>query len=146
MLPVEKLTHVESMRYGVILVKLVEEECIVMIVHEVDLSVLVLPILHIMQNIVGDGHLRNENLRGLSHHEHREIVASFILSFHVPKDSAERLLVLLVHNSFDGITRAVYSVNLVKHINNIFLRVKIRNWYHSNSRLLQELNVSFWDV
>lgn len=117
-----------------------------MVIHEVDLSVLVLPILHVMQNIVGDGDLRNENLRGLSHHEHREIVASFILSFHVPEDSAERLLVLLVHNSFDGVTRAVYSVNLVKHINNIFLRVKIRNWYHSNSRLLQELNVSFWDV
>jgi hypothetical protein len=89
MLPVEKLAHVESMGYGVILVKLVEQECLIMVIHEVYLSVLVFPILHIMQNIVGDGNLRNEYLRRLSHHEHREIVASLIVSFHVPKDRAE---------------------------------------------------------
>ena len=94
-----------------------------MVIHKVDLCVSIFPRLHVMQYIVGDGHLGNEHLRALSHHKHREVVVGLVMRFHVFQDCAERFLVLLVHYSFDRVSRAVYSVNLIQHICDIFFRV-----------------------
>ena len=89
MLPVEEFSHGESMGYGVILVKLMQQECLIMIIHKVDLSISILPRLHIMQDIVRYRYLRNENLRALTHHEHWEVVVSLIMRLHVSKNSTE---------------------------------------------------------
>lgn len=78
-----------------------------------------------MQDIIRNGNLRNENLRALAHHEHWEIIVVLIVRLHVLKNCSERFVVFLVDNSFNTITWAVDTIYLVKHVNDIFLGVKI---------------------
>jgi hypothetical protein len=99
-----------------------------------------------MENVLGNSDLGDKNLSTLTHQEHREIVILSIVVLHVLKNGRESLLILLVDYGFRTISRKINSIYLIKKLFNLLLGIEVRDRNNSYSRLLKELNVSFWDI
>jgi len=144
---VEEVTKVEGMGDRGVVLKLMEEEGILVFVQQVNLKVLVLMVFHVVQSVLHHREQLDEDLGALAHQEHWKVVGVLpVVLGNVLHDEGEGLLVLAVGHRLLAISWHVDSIDLIQDAFNRFGGVQVRDRDNSDSSLLQELNVGPWYV
>jgi len=144
---VEEVTKVEGVGDRGVVLKLMEEEGILVFVQQVNLKVLVLMVFHVVQSVLHHREQLDEDLGALAHQEHWEVVGVFpVVLGNVLHDKGEGLLVLAVGHRLLAISWHVDTIDLIQDAFNRFGGVQVRDRDNSDSSLLQELNVGPWYV
>jgi len=144
---VEEVTKVEGMGDRGVVLKLMEEEGILVFVQQVNLKVLVLMVFHVVQSVLHHREQLDEDLGALAHQEHWEVVGVLpVVLGNVLHDEGEGLLVLAVGHRLLAISWHVDTIDLIQDAFNRFGGVQVRDRDNSDSSLLQELNVGPWYV
>ena len=144
---VEEVTKVEGMGDRGVVLKLMEEEGILVFVQQVNLKVLVLMVFHIVQSVLHHREQLNEDLGALAHQEHWEVVGVLpVVLGNVLHDEGEGLLVLAVGHRLLAISWHVDTIDLIQDAFDRFCGVQVRDRDDSDASLLQELNMGPWYV